>query len=216
MAEYYPAYLDITGRPAVVIGGGSVAQRKVEGLLKAGARVTVVSPEAAPGIQQWARAGAIIWSQRQYRAGDLQDAWLAIAATGSEPVNVTVAREAEERGVLLNVVDNPKLCTFIAPAVVEREGLTIAVSTGGKSPAMARRVKEELEQLLPPEYGLLLEVAGEVREALRREGSRPPADLWQQALSPEVLMLVREGKPDDARDRLLQSLRSGAATARGG
>ena len=215
MADYYPAYLDITGRPAVVIGGGSVAQRKVEGLLKAGARVTVVTPEATPEVQQWARAGAIIWSQREYQAGDLEDVWLAIAATDSEPVNEAVAREAKERRVLLNVVDNPKLCTFIAPAVVEREGLTIAVSTSGKSPAVARKVKEELEQLLPPEYGLLLEVAAEVREALRREGSRPPADLWQQALSPEVLSLLREGKTDDARDRLLQSLRAGAATARG-
>ena len=207
---YYPVYLDIVGRSCVVIGAGEVAERKVATLLKAGARVTLVSPEATGELRRRTQDGQLRWLQRAYHPGDLQDAWLAIAATDDEAVNEAIAREAEERKVLLNVVDNPKLCTFIAPSIIERKDLTIAVSTGGKSPALARRVREELEQLFPPEYGALLEVAAEVRDGLRREGRRPPADLWQQALSGRVMELVRQGKNEDAKEELLRTLLSKA------
>ena len=210
---YYPAFLSMRGRSSVVIGGGSVAERKVGGLLRAGARVTVVSPKVTPALEERARSGAIRWIRRGYRPGDLKDIWLAIAATNDETVNAAIFREAEERNTLLNVADNPKLCTFIAPAVLEREGLTIAVSTGGESPALARKVREELEQLFPPEYGALLEAAAEVREALRNEGKRAPSDIWQQALSPEVLGLLRQGRTAEAKDRLRRSLSAGATVA---
>lgn len=214
MPTYYPAFLDLTGRSCVVIGGGEVAERKAGALLKAGARVTVVSPESTAELSRLAERGKIAWRRRLYQPGDLEGAWLAIAATDDPAANQAVAQEAEERHVLLNVVDEPALCGFIAPSVVQRGDLTIAISTSGKSPAMARRVREEMERWLPPEYGELLDLAAEVREALRQEGVRPDAAVWQTALSAKVLALVREGKRTEARDAVLRMLRGAAPAAR--
>ena len=211
--SYYPLFLDIEGRTCVVIGGGDVAERKAEGLRKAGARVTIVSPKLNASLSRKAKSGALHWVRREYRAGDLQDATMAFAGTNDRGVNRAIAKEAEERRVLLNVADDPELCSFIAPAVVERDGLSIAVSTGGKSPAMARKVREELERLVPPEYGLLLEIAAQVREELREQGGRVPGDVWQQALSPGVLTLVRKGRTAEAKGKLLRSLSVGADAA---
>ena len=143
-----------------------MGQRKVERLLKAGAQVALVSPEATEGLREQARHGRIRWIQRVYRDGDLEGVQVAIAATNDESVNGAIAREAEEGKVLINVVDDPVLCTFIAPAIVERDKLTIAVSTFGESPALARRIREELELLFPAEYATLLEVVSDVRATL--------------------------------------------------
>ena len=207
--RYYPVFLDMDGRLAVVVGGGGVAEGKVTGLLEAGARVTVVSPSLTPALMSCADDHTVTWFARRYRAGDLAGAWLAVAATDDPATNIAVAEEAASAGILINVVDTPARCSFIAPAVVRRNDLTIAISTGGKSPAMARKVREEMERLFPPEYGALLRVAGEVRSALQREGRRVTADLWQRALSPEVLDLVRQGRSQEAAALLTKSLRPG-------
>ncbi len=207
MGSYYPAFLDLEGRRCVVIGGGEVAERKVGALLSAGARVTVVSPEATVEIARLAQHEEVVWHRRGYEAGDLTDAWLAIAATDDGSVNRAIGRDAEERRVLLNVVDQPALCNFIAPSVVQRGDLTIAVSTAGKSPAMARKVRHEIERAFPPEYGVLLEVAAEARRELMGEGHQVEPELWQTALSDEVLSLARSGDTDAARARVLKTLR---------
>ncbi len=207
MGSYYPAFLNLTGRRCVVIGAGEVAERKVATLLQAGALVTVVSPDGTAEIAHRAQVGEVTWRRRPYQAGDLRDAWLAIAATDDASVNRAIAREAEERHVLLNVIDVPSLCGFIAPSIVQRGDLTIAISTAGKSPAMARRVRREVERLFPPEYGELLDIVAEIREALFTEGCRPPADRWQDAISDEVLAMVRAGERDQAKARLLETLR---------
>lgn len=208
-SRYYPVFLDIEGRLAMVVGGGAVAEGKVTGLLAARARVMLVSPEATPALEGIARDGLITWAKRRYKHGDLSGAWMVVVATNDTDMNYAIAAEATAAGVLVNVVDSPAQCSFIAPAVVRRDDLTIAISTGGKSPAIARRVREEMERLFPPEYGALLEIAARVREALQREGLRASPDLWQRALSPEVIDLVRQGRSDEATALLTESLRPG-------
>lgn len=206
---YYPVFLDMRGKRAVVIGGGPIAERRIRGLIKAEAIVTLIAPEATPALQASAAAGAIRWLRREFQSGDLDGACLAIAATDSKQTNAAIAREAEACRILLNVVDDPALCTFIAPAIVERRGITIAISTNGRSPALARKIREEIERLLPIEYGSLLNIASDVREQLRQEGTPVPADVWNRALTHHVLQLVKEGRDDEARETLLRTLRAG-------
>ncbi|OLC89074.1 MAG: precorrin-2 dehydrogenase, partial [Gemmatimonadetes bacterium 13_1_40CM_3_66_12] len=156
MTHFYPAFLDLRGRRAVVVGGGAVAEQKVTGLLDAGARVTVVGPIVSPLLAKLAIAGSITLAPRPYRPGDLAGAFLAIAATDDRAVNRAVWAEAEARGVLLNAVDDPPHCSFIAPAIHRAGDVAIAVSTAGKSPALAVRLRERIGRLVGPEYGTLL------------------------------------------------------------
>ena len=134
MSRYYPAYLDLAGRRAVVIGGGDVAERKIAQLLASGADVTLVSPGATQEVARLAADGAVRWIRRAYAPGDLAGAWIAVAATDDEAVNRAVHAEAERERTLLNVVDRTELCGFIAPSIVERGPVTFAISTAGASP----------------------------------------------------------------------------------
>jgi siroheme synthase-like protein len=206
MTPYYPVCFDLRGRPCVVIGGGTVAARKVEGLLECGARVTVVAPVLGPALTQWEHDGRIEARRRPYAAGDLEGAALAIAATDDRAVNAVVAQEARARGVWLNAADDPERCDFILPAVIRRGDLQVAISTGGRSPALARRVREDLERLLPAEYADLLPLLAEVRAALREEGIDVPAERWQSAVDDYVLARLRAGDRDGARERLRAGL----------
>jgi precorrin-2 dehydrogenase/sirohydrochlorin ferrochelatase len=153
-------------RRSVVVGGGNVAARKVAGLIEAGAHVTVISPALAPELETLAEAGRIIFIDRPYRRGDLAGAFLVIAATDDPAANQAVWREAEQRGCLVNVVDDPAHSNFILPAVVRRGDVSVAVSTGGASPALARRLRERLETLVGPEYGELADLLAELRPQL--------------------------------------------------
>lgn len=168
--KYYPLFVRLDGRACVVIGGGEVAERKVEGLLAAGATVTVISPELTTRLEAMTEAGAIHLRRRTYEKGDLAGAFLAYAATDDENTNAAIAAEAEGGGVLLNVVDRTEFCSFIVPAIVERGDLLIATSTSGASPMLARRIREELEARFGPEYALGLRLLRAVRERLGREG----------------------------------------------
>ncbi len=206
MTPYYPVCLDLHDRPCVVIGGGSVAARKVEGLLECGARVTVVAPALAPALETLLQQGRIAVRRRAYAHGDLEGAALAIAATDAREVNARVAAEARARGVWLNAADDPERCDFILPAVIRRGDLQIAISTGGRSPALARRVREDLERLLPAEYGELLPLLAEVRAELRAEGVDVPPERWQNAVDEYVLARLRAGDRAGARERLRAGL----------
>ncbi len=206
MPNFYPAFLDLRGRPCVVVGAGEVAGRKVAGLIDAGARVTVIAAEATAELAQLASDGAIVWARRGYRVGDLAGARLVIAATDDPEVNRAVAEEAEASNIPFNAVDNLELSTFITPAVVTRGDLVVAVSTGGRSPSMARKVRERIERELPLEYAALLDVVAEVRMALFAQGLRPSAERWSTALSEDAFELVRAGNVDGARARLLETL----------
>jgi precorrin-2 dehydrogenase/sirohydrochlorin ferrochelatase len=164
--QYYPAYLELRGHPCVVIGGGEIAERKVTTLLEAGARVTVVSPTLTAGLAALADTHEIVHHPRAYRHGDLAGAWLAYAATGDEAVHAAIAAEAAEARVFLNVVDRPALCSFIVPALVRRDPVAIAVSTGGASPALAKRLARELAGTIGPEWSLAARVLGTLRTRL--------------------------------------------------
>jgi siroheme synthase-like protein len=153
-------------RQTVVVGGGHVAARKVEGLLTAEAQVKVISPVLVPELQSLADSGVITHVHRSYRAGDLEGAFLAIAATDEITVNHAVWAEATKQGCLINVVDDPEHSTFILPAVLQRGEMSVAVSTGGSSPALARRLRERLEDIIGPEYRTLTELLAELRPEL--------------------------------------------------
>ncbi len=155
---YLPIFLDVSGRRCVVVGGGDVAARKVASLLDAGAEVVVVSPSLVAVLAELARDGRIMHIQRAYEAGDITGAALVYAATDDAELHRRIYDEARAGGIPVNVADVPSLCTFITPAVMTRGSLKIAVSTGGASPAMAKRIIVRLQRLFGPEYGLALEV----------------------------------------------------------
>ncbi len=199
---YYPVFLDLTDRPCGVIGGGAVAERKVETLLAAGARLTVVSPTLTSRLQALADAGRIRHVGREYRPGDLAGQQLAFAATDDGGVNGAVAAEARERAIWVNAADDPPHCSFILPSVLRRGALQVAVATGGASPALSRVVREELEGYFTEDYGALAELAAEVRGELAGAAARPSAAAWGRALAPDLRGLLAEGKRDEAKARL--------------
>jgi precorrin-2 dehydrogenase/sirohydrochlorin ferrochelatase len=206
MGAFYPVFLALCGKPVLVVGGGVVAERKVEQLLPAGPIITVISPEVTPQIHRWADASVITLVLRAYQEGDVQTAALVIAATDDVAVNRTVADAARAERIWVNAVDDVAYCDFIAPAVVEQGDITLAVSTGGKSPATARFLRRQLEDFLSADFATLLGIAEEARLRLRREGLRVPSDDWQTALDGGVLELVRAGQPDAARELLYENL----------
>lgn len=163
---YIPIFLDVSGKPCLVVGGGEVAERKVRGLLEAGAAVTLLSPELSAALAAIAERGLMRYLARPYRAGDLSGFTLVYAATDQPAVDRQVAAEAQELGIPINVADMPELCSFLAASVVRRGDLQIAISTGGSSPALAARLREELEAKFGPEYALLLEILRAVRTRL--------------------------------------------------
>jgi precorrin-2 dehydrogenase/sirohydrochlorin ferrochelatase len=195
MPRYYPIFLNVAGRPVVVVGGGEVAARKVELLLECGAEVRVISPHFSDEFAPLARRPGVSLVRRSYRAGDLGGAFLAVAATDDPAVNQEVAREAAAGRVLLNVVDQPALSQFIVPSLVRRGGLTIAISTGGASPALARRVREELEQTFGPEYEEFLRLLEEVRRRVQRDEPDPAKRrvIFERLVNSDLLGRLREG-----------------------
>ncbi|MCS6926983.1 MAG: bifunctional precorrin-2 dehydrogenase/sirohydrochlorin ferrochelatase [Candidatus Binatia bacterium] len=214
--KYYPLFLDLRGRPCLVIGGGAVAERKVAALLQAGGQVTVVSPTLTPQLHRWREAGAIVVHQRSYRPGDLQDFVLIFAATDDAELHRRIAHEAATRGALLNVVDQPALCSFIVPAVVSRGDLTIAVSTAGTSPALAGKIRRVLEQQFGPEYEWTLRLLARVREWMQTHGMPAAARrrlLTTLAESP-LVEYVRERQVEEI-DTLLQRTVAESCTLKG-
>ncbi|HET8577350.1 MAG TPA: bifunctional precorrin-2 dehydrogenase/sirohydrochlorin ferrochelatase [Methylomirabilota bacterium] len=210
MAGHYPVFLDVTGRRCAVIGGGPVAERKVAGLIEAGARVSVIAPALTGRLAEWARQQAIRHVAREYRRGDLAGHRLVFIAADREAVTEAVTREARERGIWVNAADDPARCDFILPGVVRRGLLTVAVSSGGSSPALTRAIREELEGYFTKDYTLLARVTAAAREELRRRGETATAEAWQRALGGDLRRLVAVGREREAKARLLEQLRSEA------
>ena len=218
--SYYPVSLDLRGRAAVVLGGGPLAEAKVNGLLEAGARVTVIAPAPTAPLHQLASRGAITLHRRQYRDGDLADAHLAIAALETaedRQLHAEIWREAEQRRVLLNAADDAQYCHFIAPAIHRQGNVTVAVSTGGASPALAVRLRDTIARRVGPEYGefasLLATFRRVVAQAVPDQRSR--TQLWNGIVASNALRLVRGGDRRGARERIAALVR-GAATRSSG
>jgi precorrin-2 dehydrogenase/sirohydrochlorin ferrochelatase len=169
----FPAFLKLDDRPVLVVGGGAIASSKIPGLLGAGARVTVVAPRLSPRLVQWVRDRRIEWLPKPFEGEDLLGMFLVVAATSLSEVNESVFREADKRRILCNAVDDMDHCHFYYGAVVQRGDLQIAISTNGKSPALAQRLRKELEEQYTPEYAAWLEWLGAAREVLRAQANDP-------------------------------------------
>lgn len=165
---YYPIYIDIEDREVLIVGGGNVCARKAETMIRYGARVTIVSPEITDEIAGWENDKALVVRRKLYDEADLNGASIVIASTDDRCINARVARDCRRRKVPVNVVDVTHLCEFIVPAIIEKGSVQIAVSTGGKSPALARTLKEELQQTIGPEYAEVNDLLGTLRKSAKR------------------------------------------------
>ena len=165
--DYFPLFADLRHRPVLVVGGGAVAERKIRLLLKAQAAVTVIAPQVALTLQQWAATGVISWQARIFDDDDLTTYRLVFAATNSKAVNRRVFALAEAAGKLVNTVDQKELCTFISPAIVDRSPVIVAISTGGSSPVLARRLRTWLEKNLPQRLGQVAVFADSMRARVK-------------------------------------------------
>lgn len=201
----YPINLDVTGRDCLVVGGGGVGARKARGLAEVGAAVTVVSPEVTPALRKLAETGAVIWAARGYQSTDMAGRFLAFAASGDAAVNQQVVADARRAGVLCNAADRPEAGDFTLPAVLRRGELTIAISTGGASPALARRVRMTLEATFGPEYETALRLLGAARARLLAGGHDPDDHRrrFHALLDGGLMELLRDGRTG-AVDRLLR------------
>ena len=214
MPLYYPVFLDLRGRRVVVIGGGAMGEEKVTRLMPYGSQVVVVSPDVTDEVSKLAQDGQVEWTRRLYRGGDLEGAFIAIVAdTSDDAVNQAVSEEARERNVPLNVADVTDLCTWITPSVARRGEVIVATSTGGASPALARRFREILNgtSRTPSRHELmdfadLAPLLSDARKQLLDKGIRLNLDHWQACLTDELIDLVQAGQIEQAKQVLMDSL----------
>jgi len=202
--KYYPVYLNMKGRRAVIIGAGDVAWQKIPALVECGAEVIVVAPAANAEIIQSAQAGKIQWIQRGYESADLEKASLAIAATDDAELQKRVAAEARARQIWVNVVDVTPLCDFIAPAIVSQGDVQLAISTGGASPALASFLRKKFEPLLGPEYAVLTEVLQRWRPDILKLPKDRRKAVWEAIISEEFIAQVRREGATALENRLQQ------------
>lgn len=210
----YPVSLVLQDRAALVVGGGAVATRKVEGLLPAGAHVTVVAPEVTEALRALADAGRCAWRAKAHDAADLSGADIVFVATDDEDVNARAYRDASGAHLMVNVADRPELCTFFLPSVLRRGKLSIAVSTEGASPLTARRLRRELEERIPAGFETYLDLLAAWRPRAIAALPDEPARLrfWQQATDGRVQRLV-QAADEEAAERLLEELLEAERTA---
>ncbi len=204
MTDFYPIFLSLENQPCVVIGGGQVAEGKAAGLLAAGARITVIAPRLTRLLGVYAESGAITHLPRRYHPGDLAGAFLVICATDRHEVNQQVWQEANHNCQLVNVVDDLEHCNFIAPSIVRQGDLSIAISTGGKAPALAVRLKERLQALIGPHYARFLELASGLRRPLAQHipDFEERKALWYRLVDSDVLDLLKQGDEIAALQRI--------------
>lgn len=200
----FPVQLNLEGRTCLVIGGGSVALRKIRSLLECGAAVQVISPEVVPEIEGLAAEGKVTLIKRCYRESDLRSAFLVVSATDDNAVNHRVAQDCAARNILVNVVDNPQISTFIMPATVRQGDLTITVSTNGTSPLFAAKLCQQFRQQFGPEYAELLELLGNLRQEILSKVSDPKQrrSIFASLVESDLLQLLREGDETRVKERI--------------
>jgi siroheme synthase-like protein len=203
----YPIFVELKGRPVIVIGGGHVGAEKVRGLLAAEAAITVVSPELIDELREHADGGRITHVARAYEERDLDgDYEFVMVATDDGAINAEVAAAGKRRGLWVNAADDPTNCDFILPAVVRKGKITLAASTSGTSPALARRLREELDAYLTEDMPALADLLAEVRQEVRAHGIKVESDTWQYAIDEQLRVLLAQRKFVQARARLIERL----------
>jgi len=192
--RYYPIFLDIKNRPCLVVGGGAVGRRKVLTLLTCGARVTVVAPDADEKLLALAADGTIVLLNKNYQSADLDGMFLVIGATSDEQLNLQIKTDADREGKLCNIADRPEACHFILPAIVERGALVIAISTSGKSPAVAKKIRKDLETTFGPEYAEFLKLMGAIRRKLlgRKHEPEEHKRLFEQLIDKGLVHMIKD------------------------
>jgi precorrin-2 dehydrogenase/sirohydrochlorin ferrochelatase len=195
MKKYYPVSLDMTDKRCVIIGGGAVAERKAERMIECNAQVVVVSRSLTPVLEDRKKTNTIEHIDADYEKKTLRGAFMVIGATDRDDVNAQVSQDALSLGILVNIVDDPDRCNFILPSLVQQGDLSIAVSTGGKSPALARKIKEDLQQLYGPEYESLLTIMGSLRKKILAQGHASEANkaVFEALVNSRMLQAIREG-----------------------
>ena len=199
--KHYPIFLDLKDRQCLVIGGGSVASRKIKNLLTANAKITVISPQVSDELKQLASKNKILVIEREYQTSDIAVAFLIVAATDDSEVNTQVAEQAHNANIMVNVADNAELCSFIFPSILDRSPVTIAVSTGGASPVLARQLRMKLETLIPSACGRLAGITEEYREKVKQHfpEQKQRKAFWENALKGTFAELVYAGQDTSAR-----------------
>jgi len=209
--RYYPIYLDIKDRDCLVVGGGSVGTRKVKTVLECGANVTVVSLAATEKLHQLSNNGEIKLEERPFQTTDLDDRFLVIGCTDNQELNVNIHAEAERRGLLCNIADRPKVCNFILPSIVNRGDLIIAISTSGKSPAFAKKLRKHLEKEFGNEYAKFLNLMGAIRQKLLNQDNEPEAHkhLFEQLIEKDLVQMLKNGDTENINSLLHEVLGEG-------
>ncbi|MEA2239374.1 MAG: precorrin-2 dehydrogenase [Thermoanaerobaculia bacterium] len=208
---YYPIYIDIEDRAVLIVGGGNVCARKAETMMRYGARVTIVSPDVTEEIAGWERDGKLVLQRKRYEDADLEGASIVIASTDDPCVNARVARDCRRRRIPVNVVDVTHLCEFIVPAIIEKGSVQIAISTGGKSPALGRTLKEELQRTIGPEYAEVNDLLGTLRKSAKRV---LPTDVdrkhfFDGIIAAGILDMLREGRRREAYESIVRACEAG-------
>ena len=206
MTTYYPIYVELHEQPCIVIGGGKIAEGKVEGLLTAGAQVTIIAPNLTSHLHTLVEQNKVAYISRTYQHGDLAGAFMVICATDQAEINHQVWQEASANRQLVNVVDDTPRCNFIAPAILRKGDLNIAISTGGKAPALAVRLKERLQKEIGPQYERFLELSGQLREPLARNipDFEARKKLWYELVDSDILELLSQDNEPAALDLISQ------------
>lgn len=205
----YPVLLNLKNKKCVVIGGGIVAERKVRALLETGAIITIISPELTENLRRFAEEKNITHLARDYETGDLEFSYIAFGATSDIKTNEKIFQEAAENRVLVNIADKPEKCSFFVPSVVKRGDLSIAISTDGKSPALAKHLREKLEKQIGPEYGQYLEMLSEFRQSAKEKYTNSPAKIdkaFQKVFRSEALELISHGDVSQAKKRMAECI----------
>ncbi len=209
--RYYPLYLDIQNRKCLVVGGGSVGTRKVMTLMDCGASVTVVSPDFTTQLFQLADTRAIKLKKRSYRSSDIDGIFLVIGATNNEELNRQISEDAQRLNKLCNIVDRPEACNFILPSFINRGDLIIAVSTSGKSPALAKKLRKDLENEFGQEYAEFLRLMGVIRQRLlsKNRDSKTHKYLFEQLISRGLIEMIKNQNEEEINSLLFEILGNG-------
>ncbi len=209
--KYYPIHLDIKNRNCLIVGGGAVGTRKVKTLLECGARVTVISPDPTPQLARLASEGSVALKKRAYRSDDLGGMFLVIGATDDETLNRQVSKDADQANILCNIADRPEVCNFILPSIVRRGDLVITISTSGKSPALAKQLRQKLETQFGQEYADFLLLMGAIRQKLLSQSHEPEAHkaLFNQLIDSDLIQLMQAGKTEEINSLLYKILGEG-------